>query len=90
MEQVLFSPSNASTGDHCALPDDLPGQSNTTAAVAAASAAAAGGLSAAAEPFSFFSAPLGRSAAAETTEAAAAVRPVQTPPARLAVRARMI
>ncbi|KAK9827398.1 hypothetical protein WJX81_006751 [Elliptochloris bilobata] len=41
-EQVLSSPSTASTSDVAALPDDLPGQSNTAAAEAAAAAAAAG------------------------------------------------
>jgi len=80
-EQVLASgsPSSASTSDACALPDDLPGQVNGADAAAAA-AAAARGLSAAAEPFSFFSAPVGGGA-----EAGAAA-PARRAPARAACR----
>jgi len=80
-EQVLASssPSSASTSDACALPDDLPGQVNGADAAAAA-AAAARGLSAAAEPFSFFSAPVGGAA-----EAGAAA-PQRCAPARLTAR----
>ena len=92
--QVLStsSPSNASTSDLAALPDDLPGQSNTAAVVAAAAAAAAGqGLSAAAEPFSFFSTPHAHPAAAASdaaVEAAeiAALPALRRPPPRPAAR----
>lgn len=95
MWQVLSasSPSNASTSDLAALPDDLPGQSNTAAVVAAAAAAAAGqGLSAAAEPFSFFSTPhahavpAGADAASEAVDFAA-LPALRRPPPRPAARA---